>query len=350
MRIVVDAMGGDQAPAAAVEGAFLAARAFGRPIVLVGRAPDIEAELARHGASGLDIAVAHAADVIGMNELSPAAAVRRHPDNSISHGLRMVRHGEAEAFVTAGHTGATMAAAALNLGRIHGVSRAAVATPFPTLGGPCILLDVGANVEVKPVYLLQFGIMGAILAERVLGIADPRVGLLTIGEERGKGTPAVQAALPLLERSNLNFVGNIEGRDIPSGNVDVAVTDGFTGNIIVKFAEGTGALVREILREAATGDPISMLGGLLMRSAWRRASQRMDYRAYGGATLLGVRGVVVIGHGRSDAEAVKTAIGVAVRAVENRLVAAIEAGVASTAGLASPVDDAPEPAPALAAS
>ncbi len=325
-------MGGDFAPAVVVEGAVLAARTLGRPMILVGRAPEVQAELDRHDITGLDVSIRHAPDVIGMNELSPAAAVRSRHDNSMSQGMRLVRHGEAEAFVTVGHTGVAMAAAALNLGRLHGVSRAAVATPFPTLGNPCVLIDIGANVEVKPNYLMQFGIMGAVYAERVLGIQRPRVGLLTIGEERGKGTPEVQAALPLLEQSGLNFIGNIEGGDIPTGNVDVAVTDGFTGNIVVKFAEGTGALVRQMLREAASGDPVSLLGGLMMRPAWRRANQRMDYRSYGGAILLGVRGVVVIGHGRSDPEAVKTAISVAVRAVENRLVEAIEVGVSGVNG------------------
>lgn len=339
MRIVVDAMGGDHAPAVVVEGAVLAARTFGRPIILVGRAPEVESELARHTTTGLDITVHHASDVIGMDELSPSSAVRARHDNSMSQGMKLIRHGQAEAFVTAGHTGVAMAAAALNLGRIHGVSRAAVATPFPTLGNPCVLIDIGANVEVKPTYLLQFGVMGAVYAERVLGIQRPRVGLLTIGEERGKGTPEVQAALPLLEQSGLNFIGNIEGGDIPTGQVDVAVTDGFTGNIVIKFAEGTGLLVRQIVREATTGNPLSLAGGLLMRPAWRRASQRMDYRSYGGAILLGVRGVVVIGHGRSDPEAVKTAIGVAVRGIESRLVDAIEAGVASAAIAASAASD-----------
>lgn len=329
MRIVVDAMGGDHAPAAAVGGAVRDARASSRSIILVGRADAVEAELAKHDRRGLDIQVVDAPDAIGMDELAPAAAVRARPENSMSRAMRMVRHQEAEAFVTVGHTGVAMASAAFHLGRIRGVSRAAVATPFPTLNGPCVLLDIGANVEVKPIYLLQFGIMGAAYAERVLGIAEPRIGLLTIGEERGKGTPAVQAALPYLEQHAPGFIGNIEGGDIPAGKVDVAITDGFTGNIVVKFAEGVGELVRRILNEAATGDPISMLGGILIRPAWRRASARMDYRAYGGAILLGVRGVVVIGHGRSDAEAVETAIQVAARAVEKGLVGAIEDRIAS---------------------
>lgn len=330
MRIVVDAMGGDFAPRAAVEGAVQAARAYRSTIVLVGRAPEIEAQLARQQAGGLDLEIVHAADVIAMDELAPAEAIRTTPQNSISRGVALVRDGEADAFVTAGHTGATLAGATFGLGRLPGVRRPALATPFPTLGGPCVLIDIGANAEVKPEYLLQFGVMGAAYAERVLDIRRPRVGLVSIGEERGKGNLAVREASSLLEASNLNFIGNIEGREIPSGNVDVAVMDGFTGNVMIKFAEGLAGLVERMLREAATGDPLGMLGGLLLRPSLRRARRRMDYRAYGGAVLLGVRSVVVIGHGRSDSEAIKTAIGVAVRAVENDLIGAIATGVASS--------------------
>jgi glycerol-3-phosphate acyltransferase PlsX len=327
MRIVIDAMGGDLAPRAAVEGAVLAARAFHQTCLLVGRAPEIEAALAGQQCGGLDIELVHAPDVIAMDELSPAQAIRTTPDNSISRAIALVRDGEADAFVTAGHTGATLAAATFGLGRLPGVRRPALATPFPTRLGPCVLIDIGANAEVKPEYLLQFGVMGAAYAERVLGIQWPRVGLVSIGEERGKGTTVVQQALPLFEASRLHFIGNVEGRDIPAGLTDVAVMDGFTGNVMIKFAEGLAGLVEQLLREAAQGDPLGLLGGLLLRPSLRRARRRMDYRAYGGAVLLGVRGVVVIGHGRSDPEAVKTAVGVAVRAVENDLVGAIARGV-----------------------
>jgi glycerol-3-phosphate acyltransferase PlsX len=322
-------MGGDSAPGPAVAGAILSARRLGVPIALVGPPDVLRAELARHDVAGLDIELVEAADVVGMDELSPAEAIRGRPDNSISRGLRHLRHGHGEAFVTMGHTGAAMAGAALNLGRLPHVKRAGLAVPFPTLHGPCALIDVGANAEVRPEFLQQFAIMGAVYAERVLGKANPRVGLVTIGEERGKGTQAVQEAFPLLEAAGLNFIGGVEGRDIPEGNVDVAVVDGFTGNVLIKFAEGIGGLVSQILRGSAKGDPLAMLGGVLMSGAFKRARAQMDYRAYGGATLLGVRGIVVIGHGRSDAEAVHTAIRVARRGVANGMVQAIEERVAA---------------------
>lgn len=341
MQIVVDAMGGDVAPGPAVAGAVLAARRLGLRVALSGRPEAVQAELARHDVGGLDLSLIAATEVIDMGELQPAEAIRSRPDNSISRGLRHLRHGEAQAFVTMGHTGAGMAAAALNLGRLHGVKRAGLAVPFPTLAGPCALIDVGANADVRPDFLQQFAIMGAVYAEKVLGKTNPRVGLLTIGEERGKGSQVVQEAFPLLEQAGLNFVGGIEGRDIPEGKVDVAVTDGFTGNVLIKFAEGVGGLVNQILRDAAKGDPLALLGGLLMRGAFRRAKAQMDYRAFGGATLLGTRGVVVIGHGRSDAEGVFAAIRVARRAVENGMVEAIAQGVARAASASTAIEAAP---------
>ncbi len=328
MRIVIDAMGGDAAPKAPVAGAVLAARDFGVPIALAGRPEVIEAELAGLEHEGLDIELVPASQVVAMDDLQPAATMRKSPDSSIARGLKYVRQGHGRAFVSVGHTGAVMAGALLFLGRSPGVRRPALVAAFPTLNGPCVLIDVGGNVDAKPDFLQQFGIMGAIYAERVLDIRQPRVGLVTIGEERGKGNQVVQAAVPLLEATNLHFIGNIEGRDIPEGHADVAVMDGFTGNIVIKFAEGVGQLVSQIFREEIRRDPISAFGGLLMQPAFGRARRRMDYRAYGGATLLGARGIVVIGHGRSDAEGVKKAIEVALRAAENKVVEAIEAGVA----------------------
>jgi len=328
MHIIVDAMGGDQAPRTIVDGAVMAARQSNRPLILVGRESEVQAELERHDLTGLDITVEHASDVIAMDELSPASAVRTQPDSSIVRGLRLVREGRGEAFVTAGHTGATVAGAAMGLGRIKGVRRPALATAFPTARGPRVLIDVGANPEVKPVYLVQFAVMGASYAELVLGIERPTVGLVSIGEERGKGSPSIRAALPLLEATDLNFVGNIEGQDIPLGTVDVAVVDGFTGNVLVKFAEGAAVLVERMLRDAIGHDPMGIVGALMLRPSLSRARAMMDYRSTGGALLLGVRGVVIIGHGRSDAEAVRYAIEAAVRGVENGLVEAIRTGVA----------------------
>lgn len=324
MRIAIDAMGGDHAPAAIVDGAVRAARETEARIVLVGRADVVERELARHSTLGLDIEVVHAPDAIAMDELAPALAVRQSEGNSLSVGARLLRQGDADGFVTAGNTGASMTAAAFGLGRIRGVRRPALVGPFPTTAGtPCALIDVGANVTARPVDLLLFGVMGAAYARTILGIDSPRVGLVTIGEERGKGSPVVQAALPLLESSRLRFVGNLEGRDIPLGGADVAVTDGFTGNVMLKFAEGISVLVRETLDEEARRDPFSAIGGVLMRPAFGRARRRWDYRRFGGAMLLGVRGTVVIGHGRSDDEAIVSAVRVAIRGIENRLVGAI---------------------------
>jgi phosphate acyltransferase len=323
VRIVVDAMGGDFCPRNPVEGAVLAARAFGRPIILVGREDEVRAELARRDTRGLDITVHHAPDVVAMDVQSPAEVVRRNPNSSIAQGMSLVRHGEADAFVTMGHTGATLAGAMFRLGRVHGVQRPALASPFLTMKKPVVLVDVGANADVRPEFLQQFAIMGSAYSEAIMGVPRPRVGILTIGEERGKGNQTVQEALPLLETSELNFIGNIEGRDIPSGDVDVVVMDGFTGNVVVKLAEGLGILVNQMIRDTIKSNPMSMLGGLLLRPSLAKARAKMDYRGYGGAMLLGVRGIVVIGHGRSDGEAIRTAVGVAIRGVEAGLVQSI---------------------------
>jgi phosphate acyltransferase len=329
MRVVLDAMGGDLAPAQPVEGAVMALRRSGGAVTLVGRAAQIEAELARHDTTGLDLQVVDAPDVIAMDELSPASAVRTRPNSSISRGMTLVRQGEGQGFVTMGHTGAALAGATFRLGRVHGVRRPGLAIPFPTVSGYCVLIDIGANPDVKPVFLAQWGVMGAVYAERVLGIARPRVGLVSNGEERGKGSPAVQGALPLLEASGVNFVGNVEGGDITLGGADVAVVDGFTGNVLIKFAETMPTLIGQILRETLARDVLAVPTGLLLRRALRKARGRIDYRTMGGALLLGVRGVVIIGHGRSDAEAVATAIQLAARAVDNRMVEAIETALAA---------------------
>jgi len=327
VRIVVDAMGGDHGAASSVAGAVLAARA-GTGIVHVGREADVVRELDRHDVRGLPIELVNADAVIGMDEKAPAEAVRSRRDNSMSVGVQLVRHGSADAFVTAGNTGAAMTAATFGLGRVKGVLRPALAMVFPAIDGPVALLDVGANPEVRPEHLLQFAMMGAAYAERVLGIERPRVGLISIGEERGKGTALVQAALLLLEGAPLHFIGNIEGHDVPQSRVDVAVTDGFTGNVMLKLSEGIAGLVTATLKREAKADFLSALGGFLMRPALGRIRRGWDYRGHGGAMLLGVRGAVVIGHGRSDAMAVASAVAVARRGVEHHLVDAIAEGIA----------------------
>ena len=326
MRIVLDAMGGDHAPAVTVEGAVRAARAYDVTVVLVGQEDVVRRELARHDVGHLELPVVHAGQVIGMDE-PPAAAVRAKKDSSMVVGMQLVRRGEADAFVSMGNTGGVLAAALFHLGRIPGIARPALSTVFPTRQGHCFVLDIGANADAKPHYLLQFAQMGAAYAELVLGFENPRVGLVSNGEEPGKGSTLVREAYALLADSGLNFIGNVEGKDIPRGLADVVVTDGFTGNVIIKLSEGVAGMLMEIIAEEVRRRPLAVVGALLAKSALRAVKGRLDYRQYGGGALLGVNGVVIVGHGRSDALAVQNAIRVAQRAVEQDIVAAIQRGV-----------------------
>lgn len=327
MKIVLDAMGGDQAPAVPVEGGIQAARSLGLRVTLVGREDVVNRELARHDTEGLDLSVVHASEVIEMDELHPANAVRSKKESSVVVGMQLVRHGDADAFVSAGNTGGVLAAALFHLGRIKGVRRPALSTIFPTQSGHCFLLDVGANADVRPPYLYQFAVMGTTYAERVLGFNNPRIGLVSNGEEPGKGSQLVQEAFELLAHSDLNFIGNLEGKDIPRGLADVVVTDGFTGNVIIKLSEGVSSLLLEIIEEEIRQRPLAMAGALLAKRALDAVKGRLDYRKYGGAPLLGVDGVVIIGHGRSDATAVTKAIEVAQQAVKEEIVEIIRMGI-----------------------
>ncbi len=326
MKIVLDAMGGDHAPAVTVEGGVLAARSLGDTVILVGRQDVVNQELAKHDTTQLDLPVVHASEVIEMEE-HPATAVRSKKDSSMVVGMELVRRGEADAFVSVGNTGGVLAAALLHLGRIKGVKRPALSTIFPTRTGHCFMLDIGANADVKPEYLYQFATMGAAYAELVLGFKNPRVGLVSIGEEPGKGNQLVQEAFDLLAHSTLNFIGNVEGKDIPRGLADVVVTDGFTGNVIIKLGEGVAGLLMEVLEEEIRQRPLAMAGALLAKGAFSAVKGRLDYRKYGGGALLGVDGVVIVGHGRSDATAVAKAIEVAHQAVERNIVEAIRQGI-----------------------
>lgn len=326
MRIVLDAMGGDHAPPVAVEGGVWAAREFGIEVILVGREEDVRQELARHDTSGLSLPIVHASQVIEMDE-HPAAAVKAKKDSSMVVGIDLVKRGEAESFVTMGNSGGALAAALFGLGRIRGIKRPALSTVYPTTPGLCFMLDVGANTDCKPEYLLQFAQMGAVYAERVLGIANPRVGIVSNGEEEGKGSILVQEAHQLLKNSGLNFIGNVEGKDIPAGMADVVVTDGFTGNVIGKLSEGLAASLLGIIKEEVKKSPLASLGALLSRPAFDQVKKRLDYAEFGGAPLLGVDGVVIVGHGRSNAKAVKNAVRVAKRAVEGGMLAAIKEGL-----------------------
>jgi glycerol-3-phosphate acyltransferase PlsX len=327
VRVALDAMGGDYAPAVVVEGGLEAARLYDVEVILVGPEEAVRAELGRYDVAGLPVAVQHASEVIEMHE-HPAAAVRAKKDSSIVVGMNLVKEGRAEACVSMGNTGGMLAAALFRLGRLPGVRRPALATVFPTMGGFCLLLDIGASADCKPEYLLQFAVMGAAYAQRVLGIENPRVGLVSNGEEETKGSTLVQEAHALLQAApGLNFVGNVEGKEVMYGQVDVAVTDGFTGNVTLKFAEGVGSMMKEIIRQELYRTPLSKLGGLLARGAFARVEARLDYAEYGGAPLLGVNGVVIIGHGRSNARAVRNAVRVAVQAVRQGILGAIRDGL-----------------------
>lgn len=319
VRIVVDAMGGDNAPDEIVGGALMAAGGLGVELILVGQADAIQREL-WGTTENPRLRVVHAPDVIGMDE-HPTEAVKAKPDSSIVAGLRMVKNGEADAFVTAGNTGASMAAALLTLGRIPGIGRPALATIFPSGENRLtMLLDVGANADCRPIHLIQFAYMGAAYMERMFGIASPRVGLLSIGEEDTKGSQMTVEVNHELRKSRLNFVGNIEGKDLTRGAADVVVMDGFTGNVVIKTAEGMAELMFDELRRAVELTPWNRAAGLILMSELRKVKHRLDYAEYGGAQLLGVEGVTVIGHGRSNSRAIFSAIRAARDAVQNGVI------------------------------
>ena len=267
MRIAVDAMGGDNAPAVEVAGAVAAAREFAIPILLVGDTESLRAELAKHPVSGLDITIHHASEVVGMHD-SASDAIRKKKDSSIRVAFEQVKQGKADAVVSAGNSGATMAAGMFVLKRLKGIDRPAIAQIFPTLRGQTVVLDVGGNVDCKPVHLVQFAIMGEVYARYVMGITHPRSGILSNGEEAGKGSELVKEAFPLLQSAKLNFFGNVEGKEIFGGKVDVAVTDGFTGNVFLKSTEAVAKLLIEKIREAIKGGgPLALVGGALIRPA-----------------------------------------------------------------------------------
>lgn len=326
MRLALDAMGGDSAPHVVLEGALEAARADQLPITLLGPEDVLEPLLAPYAPLPPSLELRHAPQVVAMDE-HPTAAVRDKPNSSIGIGLEMVRSGQADAFVSAGNTGAIMAYATLRLGRLPGIERPALGIVFPTATGKSLLLDVGANADCKPSYLLQFAQMGATYAQGVLGVPDVRVALLNIGEEPTKGSQLAQEAYQLLQASDLNFVGNIEGEDLPRGLAEVIVTDGFTGNVAIKTAEGVAELLMASLREALTARLHYRLAAALLRPAFRAVARNLDYAEYGGAPLLGVKGVVIIAHGRSNARAIRRALSVARQAVESRLLEALSKAI-----------------------
>lgn len=329
MRIVLDAMGGDYAPDVTIHGGVWAARDFGLEIQLVGQPEVIQAELKKHDTAGLTLPIIPASEVIDMEDHNPAGAVKTKPDSSMVVGLQALRREETDAFVTAGHSGGALAAALLHLGRIRGIKRPAIATVYPNVSewGFCFLLDIGANADCKPEYLYQFALMGSTYAEQVLGIPNPRVAIVSNAEEEGKGNMLVQDTLPLLRNGPFNFVGNVEGKDIPAGLADVVVTDGFTGNVILKVSEGVARMLLDSIKAEIKARPLAMVGAALATPAFKAVGSMLDYREYGGGALLGVDGVVIIAHGRSDAYAVRNAIRAAHRAVEGDVIGAIKSGL-----------------------
>ncbi|MGI5836368.1 MAG: phosphate acyltransferase PlsX [Chloroflexota bacterium] len=329
MRIAVDAMGGDHAPAVVVEGAVIAARDLGVEVILVGQAEKVKEELAKQDTSGLSLPIVQAEDVVDMEEHA-SSALRRKRRSSIAVGTALVKEGKASAFVSAGNSGAVMAHALFGLGRVPGIERPAIGSVYPTSNGICFILDIGANADCKPDYLVQFAIMGSAYMERVFGVSKPRVGLLSNGEEETKGNQLVQNVFPLLKAAPVNFVGNIEGKDVPCGLADVVVCDGFTGNVLIKLSEGIASSLFDVLKEELTSSFANKLAALALKPAFRKVKKRLDYAEYGGAPLLGVNGVVIIAHGRSNALAIKNAVRVAKQAVDHELVQTIASGVAGS--------------------
>jgi glycerol-3-phosphate acyltransferase PlsX len=316
--IAVDAMGGDNAPRTIVEGAVEAAREFQIPLVLVGDKKLLEEELAGHDTAGLPIHVQHASQVVAMDE-APSKALRRKKDSSIRVAIQMVKNGEADAVFTAGHTGAAIAAATLILRPLKGILRPAIAALFPSLAGRSIVLDVGANIDCKSVQLFQFGIMGAVYAKYILGTVKPRVGLLSIGEEEGKGSETILEAYEMFKRSSLHFIGNVEGTEVFSGRADVIVCDGFAGNAALKFCEGLVDYYDTRLGELFTSGLTGRMASMLLKSEVNQIKEMTDYASLGGAPLLGVNGICIIGHGSSSPRAVKNAIHQAQRFVTHNI-------------------------------
>jgi glycerol-3-phosphate acyltransferase PlsX len=323
MRIALDAMGGDNAPQVTVEGATWAAREYGVEVVLVGQKEILEAELGKYDVSGLKLSIVHASEVIGMED-EPAIAAKAKQDSSMVVGMNLLQDGEADGFFSAGNSGGVMAAALFRLGRMKGIKRPALTAIYPTSRGQCVVLDVGANTDCKPEWLLQFGIMGSAYAQTALGMVEPRVGIVSNGEEEGKGSTLVKEAYRLLKESQLNFVGNVEGKDIPAGLADVVVTDGLTGNVIIKLSEGLTKFLTGVIEQEIRSSALTALGGALAKPAFRRAKRVLDYSEVGGVPLLGVNGVVLVGHGRSDSRAIMSGIRAARQAITGGTLATIE--------------------------
>lgn len=328
ITIALDAMGSDEFPTPDVVGAVLAAREYGVEVLLVGDEALINPVLAAQNPGNLPIRVIHAPDMLTMEDKGDALVFKaRHKDskNSMAVGMDLVKNGDADAFVTAGNTGAAWITAFFRLGRLKGVSKPALAVIFPTAKGHCIVMDIGANPDCEPDNLAQFAKMGSVYAEKVRGIKNPRIGLVSNGEEEGKGNKLVRDATPLMKESGVNFIGNVEGKELIGGAVDVAVTDGFTGNVILKTSEAISKLIIEKIRSTImSGNILVKVGGLLIKPALKSLKDMLDPSQEGAAPLLGVNGLVFIGHGRSNEHAIKNAIRVARDATASGLLNALK--------------------------
>jgi len=316
-RIAIDAMGGDYGPSIVVPGAIEAARAQICDLLLVGDKNAVGVELRKYDTSGLEVTVVHASQVVEMRE-KPSEILRRKKDSSIQVACQLVKDGLADGVVSAGNSGATVACGMFVLGRIPGVERPALAGILFTEKSSMVLIDVGANVDCKPFHLFQFGLMADVFAKDVLGVHRPRVGLLSIGEEEGKGNVQVKEAFDLFKLSSLNFVGNVEGRDIFTGNVDVVVCDGFVGNVALKLSEGLGASLTRIFRKEISGGLLPRIGQALLQGAIDKFTRLVDYAEYGGAPLLGLQGIGIVCHGVSNVKAIKSAVVMAATFVEKK--------------------------------
>lgn len=318
MKIAIDGMGGDYAPEAIVDGVVLAAKEFGYDIVLVGDKTVLKGELSRYKRYPDNIFIEHASEVISMDE--PATvSVRRKRNSSISVGVELVKRGEVDVFISAGNTGAVVCSATLNLGLLPGVERPGIAIVVPTFKGISMMIDVGANIDPRPIHLLHYGIMGDAYAKCILGRTKPDIGLLSIGKEASKGTDFVKETHKLLEESKLNFIGNIEGRDVFTGRCDVILCDGFVGNVVLKVAEGIGSAITKLMKSQIKNSLLATLGALLSKPAFMKLWKDLDYSEYGGAPLLGVDGHIIISHGSSRAKAIKNAIKRGAEFKENEL-------------------------------
>lgn len=318
IRIAVDAMGGDHAPKTIVEGVVEAVKQFDVLVLLVGQADAIQTELKKYKYDLSKVEIVHADEVVGMDE-SPAVAVRKKKNSSMNVGIQLLKDAKADAFFSAGNTGGVVCAATLKLRMLESIERAGIAIVMPNLKGVSLIIDGGANIDPKPIHLLHYAIMGSAYYEDILGKPRPRVGLLNVGEEESKGTGFVKETFALLEQSSLNFIGNVEGKDIFSGACDVIVCDGFVGNVTLKVAESIAEMMSFSLRQELMSSVWGKLGYLLARTSFKNFKKKIDYSEYGGAPLLGVDGVVIIGHGRSNAKAVMSAIRFAKQEVERNI-------------------------------